>query len=286
MFLQLGTCQMPFLTVFVTAAEVHLSIDAAVLQEGQARGAEARIQGDVEAAVTIKEGGILAILHKVFLIGQEHRHLGAILRSDKHLLGGEVGRVEVDLRRTEHRGLVLFDVIFEDGGRIDKRGEAVVDLRFVVAAAETDFAESGQLDLVEHGTIHIVDVSVVGSILVVSDNHLAIGQLCRNQHVVRLRDEILPILHLWSLGRSTDHTAFRSIVIGEDVNHIVDDIDGHVLVVHVVRNLHKLAFRILHIPDPQRATSALTTFEEEHVMLILGEVHLMEIARLGRVAIE
>ena len=58
------------------------------------------------------------------------------------------------------------------------------------------------------------------------------------------------------------------------------------MVVHVVGNLNKLAFRVLHVANPKRAARALTALEEEHIMLVFGQIHLMEVARLFRIGIE
>lgn len=171
-------------------------------------------------------------------------------------------------------------------GREGKRGEGVEHFGLFVFAAETDGAIGGQGDLVELLAIHGVDVGVVGSVLVISDNHLAIGEADASDDVFAFGNHVDPVLHLRGLGWHTADAALGRVVVGEDIQRVIDDIDGTVLVVHVVSDLYELALRVLHVADPQRAASALTALEEEHVMLVLGQVHLVEIARLGRVGVE
>lgn len=277
---------MPFLSVLVATAKVHLGIDAAVLDEGQTRGAEARVEGDVEAAVAIQEGRVSAVFLQAFLVGQEHWDLGAVFRGDEDLLGDVVVRLEVDGRCPEHGRGVVIDIVLVNRGGEGEGCEGVEHFRFFILAAESDGAVGRQGNLVELLTVHGVDVGVVGGILVVGDYHLAVGETDASDDIVAFGNHIHPVLHLRGLGRYAADAALGRIVVGEDIQRVVDDIDGAVLVVHVVSDLYELTLRVLHIADPQRAASALTAFEEEHIMLIFGQIHLVEIARLCGVGVE
>ena len=142
LFLQLGAGNVPILAVLVAATQVHLGINAAILDEGQARSAEARIERHVEAAVTVQEGRVVAVFLQAFLIGQEHRDFGTILRGDKDLLRNVVVRLEVDGGRAEHGGGVVVDVVLVNRGREDERGESIEHFGFFIfAAAPGHFAE-------------------------------------------------------------------------------------------------------------------------------------------------
>ena len=171
-------------------------------------------------------------------------------------------------------------------GREGEGGEGVEHLGLLVFAAETDGAVGRQGDFVELLAVHSVDIGVVGGVLVVGNDHLALGEANASDDILVFGNHIHPVLHLRGLGRHATDAALGRVVIGEDIQGVVDDIDGTILVVHVVGNLHKLTLRVLHVTDPQRAACALTAFEEEHVMLILCEVDLVEIARLGGIGVE
>ena len=78
LFLQLRSCYVPFLAVFVATTKVHLCIDAAALNERKSRGGEARIQGNVETSVTVKQSWIATVFLQTFLVSQEHRNFSAV----------------------------------------------------------------------------------------------------------------------------------------------------------------------------------------------------------------
>ena len=227
---------MPFLTIFVAATEVHLGIDAAILQEGQTGDGEAWIQGDVESAVTIEEGGVRAVFLQVLLIGEEHGDLGAVLAEDKDLLGGVVFGLEIDFGSTEHGGGVGVDVILEHGHRIDEGSEAVVDFLFIVTAAEPDLAEGGQVDLMQLLSVQGVHEGMVGSVLVEGDDHLAGSHLGSDDDVLGFGDDLLPVGDLRGLGRHTADTAFVRTVVREDIDLVVHDLEGAVEIVLVIRD--------------------------------------------------
>ena len=74
----------PGVAIFRPAAEVGDGIDSAVLDPGDVGRAEARSQGDVEAAIAIEQRRCRTA--GTLLAHDEHRYAGAVLRRVKPLL--------------------------------------------------------------------------------------------------------------------------------------------------------------------------------------------------------
>ena len=91
---------MPIFTVFTTTAQVYLCVDTSIFEEWNARGAEARVEADAEAAISVEEYRVLAVFLQIFLISKEHRNFYAVFAGEEYLFGHKIIRVELYFRGT------------------------------------------------------------------------------------------------------------------------------------------------------------------------------------------
>ena len=104
----------PFLTELAAAAQVGHGVDAALFEQDDVGGREARGQGDVEAAVRVEHGRALAVHLEALLVDDEHGDHGAVFGGVEHLLALVSGRVKVDVGHVERGALARGHVVAEN----------------------------------------------------------------------------------------------------------------------------------------------------------------------------
>ena len=102
-FVRLGPIELdgrlvPFLAIFTAAADVGDRVNAPHLHPIDDRDAECGGDRDVESAVAVEQGRVVAAERQPFLGGDEHRNLGAVLAGVENLLRLIKGRIELDFR--------------------------------------------------------------------------------------------------------------------------------------------------------------------------------------------
>ena len=118
LLLQQHAALVPILTELAAAAQVGHGVDAALFEQDDVGGREARGQGDVEPAVSIQHRWALAVHLKALLVDDEHGDHGAVFGGVEHLLAFVSGRVEVDVGHIERGALACGHVIAENGSGI------------------------------------------------------------------------------------------------------------------------------------------------------------------------
>src|ERR1700678_2744971 len=114
---------MPPLAIFAAAAQVGGSIDEPLLQQGQAQRVELGSDGDVEAAISIEQGGIVSFELQSALENQKHWHPGAVSAGVEHLPRLVVLRLEAfDRRLAEEGGCSAGNVVAKNRARVVERG--------------------------------------------------------------------------------------------------------------------------------------------------------------------
>ena len=146
---------MPLFTVFGTAADAGLCVYAAPLEERDAPRGEVRGHADVESAVTVDEGGVLAVQLKALLIGDEHRHAGAVLAFVEHLFGYEIVGLEGELRLDVKGAFASLKIVLVDGSRPVDRGEGVVAVGLFLNSGKAHRTHTGKLYVADLGSVEI-----------------------------------------------------------------------------------------------------------------------------------
>ena len=85
LLLQLHPRLVPRFAVFAAAPQIGRSIDKPLLQQGQAQRIKFGRNGDVEAAISVEQRGIVSIELQSALENQKHRHPGAVFAGVEHL---------------------------------------------------------------------------------------------------------------------------------------------------------------------------------------------------------
>src|SRR5574344_97209 len=141
----------------------------------------------------------------------------------------------------------------------------------------------------KHCAIKIINIGVIRSVLVISDNHFASSQLSVGDDIIRLRDKHIPVLNAGFckvINTYVTDFSLRGIVISKDVHDIVYHINWRISVVHIFSERNKLPIRVKHIADKESMTRGLTALCQEHKSLIVSEEHAMEITRLCGILIK
>ena len=147
LLVHLGSGQMPGLAIFAAAAQVHLGIDAAGLEERNPVCGEGGGEGDVESAIAIKQDGIAAVEFYVLLMRHEHRDAGAVLALEEHLLHIEFRQVEICLRLAVDAALASFEIVAVDCAGSSERRVGIEAERLVLLAGEAGGTDSRKFDL-------------------------------------------------------------------------------------------------------------------------------------------
>lgn len=164
----------PRFTILTAPTQVGNGIDSAIFKQDDVGSAEGRQDVDVESAVGIQQGWIVAVHFQAFFVDDEHRHLGAILAVVKYLLGFVRGWVKVDFRLAVLLGFVGFDVVFEDRRRISEGGKGVEGSFVIFLALDIACsADSWQGHLAEGLSIHGIDVDFAACILQIACKNFA-----------------------------------------------------------------------------------------------------------------
>ncbi len=200
------------------AAQVGDRIDAAVLHPEKHAAAESRSLRDVEAAVAIQQGGVLAVLLNSLLADDKHRNFRAVPRAVPNLLDSISRRI--DGRRIDFGPERAFYIVQINA--IDRRwhGEGMESEKDFVAIIPAGGAENtangGQRNVGELLAVEPEKIQFRSRVVLILCQQLAAGHACQLQHCVRLRDEFLPVFPL-SVGRVGDKDAIvgRIFVAGD-----------------------------------------------------------------------
>src|SRR5207237_5733088 len=102
---------------------------------------------DVEAAVSVKHRGIVAVFLEAFAIGDEHRHFRSVLARIEDLLGRVIVRFEIDLRLEEDVALSGLEIVAVNSQRFGETDVGIKALGVLALAHEAARrSEPGQLD--------------------------------------------------------------------------------------------------------------------------------------------
>src|SRR3712207_3615500 len=285
LLLHLRAGDVPFFAILASAAQVYLYIDAAVLEEWDARGGEIRVEADAESAVSVQEYGVLSVLLQVFLVGKEHRYLRSVFAGEEDLLGDEIVGVELYFGSPVKFVAVSVHIIFIRSSGDGKRGESEEALFVVFIAAEAYRTERRQLDFVYHLSVETVYVSMVRSVFVVSEEELSADDIGSRQYGVRFRHEFFPVLQLRLLEVGHHDSVFRRAVIGKDIDLVADYFDRAVLVVEVGCQLHERRSRFRQVAYREVVSSACARFEEEENALVFAGSGAVETFRVSRIPV-
>ena len=97
LLLHLCAGNVPFFSIFASATQAGLCIDATVLEEWNTVGREVRRHGDVEATVGIEVYRVLSVSLQSFLVGNEEWYSGSVFTGVEDLLADIIGLPEFDL---------------------------------------------------------------------------------------------------------------------------------------------------------------------------------------------
>ena len=101
----------PFFTVFATAAKIGHHVDAAHVEPGNRGRRVGGEERDVEPAIGVEEGGVVAIKLESFAMDDEHGDAGAVLRGGEDLVGLVVVLVEERLGCLEEFVAIVGDIV-------------------------------------------------------------------------------------------------------------------------------------------------------------------------------
>ncbi len=185
---------MPVLAVLASTTQVGQREHAALLQEQHAARAEARREADVESAVGVEQGGVLAIALHALLAHDEHRDLRTVLAGIEHLFRDELRGIELQLRTEPHFALPGGVVVLVDAAGVGEAGEAVKAEGVVALAAEAArAADVGERDLLPFAAIEPHAVEAAGGVLQVFCEEVAATGADALQKLFRFGDDVLPI---------------------------------------------------------------------------------------------
>ncbi len=111
-------------------------------------------------------------------MGDEHRNAGAVFAGVEDLLDFVILRIEVgELGSAEDRRFVGGEVIAENGGGVDGRGEFEEEVGIVGETADVEGrAGAGEWNVVLEMTLEIVDREMAGDIFQERDDELTAGE--------------------------------------------------------------------------------------------------------------
>jgi hypothetical protein len=140
----------PALSVLTTTAEIRDRIHATSFQPNQPRRRKTGRHGDVEAAVSVQISRITTVKRNSFFRRHEHWNACAILAREEHLLRLVSALIEVDFGLTQDLAPLILETVAVDGGRLEKRSEAVENFPVAALAAQaTNGSDSRQGELLE-----------------------------------------------------------------------------------------------------------------------------------------
>ncbi len=145
----------------------------------------------------------------------EHRHPGAVLAGEEHLVGLELRRVEGDLGLAENGAGAGLDVVAVDGAGVGEAGEGVEGLAVLALAGEAaDAAQAGQGDLAAHLAVEPEDLDLGVGVLEVLDDQAVVDDAHPFERLGRLRDHLPPALARRLPRVDRDDAAARRAVVG------------------------------------------------------------------------
>ncbi len=277
---------MPLLAILATATQVHVGADAAAVHHGK-QGAgvgEGGVEAHVEAAVTVEEGGALAVALEALLVDEEHGDAGSVLAVEEDLLGHIVVALEVDLGLEEEVALARLQVILVDGTGEGVTGETVEDLLGVLLGAEADRAVSGQLDLADQLAVQVIQVGVARSILVIGEDELVVGHHSTGENGILLGDEFGASGGRQVLGIVGDDLALGGVLVGHDVDFAIIHADDAALILHAADQLHIVGIAVLEVLDVDVVALGIA-LPQEDVALVVAHAHLVEVQGLTLVLV-
>ena len=127
---------------------------------------------------------------------------------------------------------------------------------------------------------------MVGSILGICQNQLTVDDIDTAQHVLLLRNQLLPVVEAWLADVCRHDASLGGTVVGIEVNLVAFVIDGRILVVHVVGKLYELGILLAQVAHKQVVACTGTSLIQIHHGLFLVDFHLVETLGLCRVLVE
>src|SRR4030095_2710022 len=138
----------PFLAVLAAAAQVRDRENSSHLHPNQTRWSKARRLGNVESAVAVEVGRILAVALDSLFVGEEHRHARAIAAFEKDLLGRVGVGIKFYFRFENQFASAFVEIVTENFRGRGVTGERVKRLAIFALAGESGGgSDSGQGDL-------------------------------------------------------------------------------------------------------------------------------------------
>src|SRR5690606_26465667 len=98
LFLKFGACIVPFFTIFSASPKVRNSVNSSLLHPYRVGDTKGWGKANIETSITIKDGWVLSVSFKTFLIGDDHGNLCSVLGSIKYLLTLVILRIKIDGR--------------------------------------------------------------------------------------------------------------------------------------------------------------------------------------------
>ena len=233
---------MPLLAVLAAAPQVRDGIHATQLEPHEHRHGEARREADVEPAVAVQVRRVRAVEPQPLLVGDEHRHPGAVLTGVEDLLRLVAGRIEVDRRRLEHARDAALEGVTEDGRGVEERREGVEHLVVLPLPADcADRAERREREILHESPVAREQAQPGGRIVHVVGHERVVDDLDSIEHVRGLRDDLAPAGPLGVPGIDRNDALAGGIEVGEEVEHGPIVPHERVARIEVVQQPHHLA---------------------------------------------
>jgi len=139
---------MPLLAVFAAAAQVGLGVHTSHFEPDRIGNGEEWGQRNIESAVGVEQGGILAVELQSFFIGEEHGDAGAVFAGVEDLLGFVTGGIEINFGRAEDGALAHLGLVAVNRVWYGEAGKEVEGFFIFALAAESGCgADAGQIDV-------------------------------------------------------------------------------------------------------------------------------------------
>ena len=113
----------PFLAVLAAATQIRDHIDPAHFHPDQICRRKIWRARNIEPAVAVKIGRVLAVAFHSFFVGNEHRHAGAIRAFVKDLLGRVIVGTKFYFRFEQQRARAFVEIVPENFSRRGETGE-------------------------------------------------------------------------------------------------------------------------------------------------------------------
>ena len=162
----------PCLAVFAATTNVREDPRAALFKPCHPCRREAWSQRYVEPAIGVEQGRSRP--GRTLFTDDEHRHPGAVLRSEEALFDQIIVGIELERRREPGAARIGFEIVAIDGRRPVEAGEGEEGFRIVEIARETACgAEPGQVDYPLLPSVKRMDPDLGARVLQIRDHELS-----------------------------------------------------------------------------------------------------------------